>query len=338
MKMTPDSTPSYLNDLIGNLLQFVDQTDIRTQTGNNGPFNYRLVPYIGNSDHAIFLDAGIASMQFNHWHDNFYHSSEDRAIYADPTEMKRVGFMGGAAFYYLANAGPAEARDLAWEATANGEKWITEVARQSARLIDGDASGIHDRHKAAQMKVTGAFNRARGGVESVQRLSNDATVAAAVKRLVTGLEAVRDVQARKLNAIYQDRAQALGTKAQPVGMTPAEQGYAGLVPRKRYKFYTADARAAAEKLSAPGQPPPAGPRLPAGAATEVALFIDGIRSIYDIYQAVRAEFGQVTTSSNEMKFAYVVTPATADVDIEAVAGHIRAMEAAGLVEITKKAR
>ena len=74
MKMTPDSRPSYLNDLVASLLQFVDQTDIRTQTGNNAPFNYRLVPYIGNSDHAVFLDAGIPAMHFNHWADNFYHS------------------------------------------------------------------------------------------------------------------------------------------------------------------------------------------------------------------------------------------------------------------------
>jgi aminopeptidase YwaD len=78
MKMTPDSRPSYLNDLIGDLMRFTDQTEIRTQTGNNGPFNYRMVPYIGASDHVVFLDAGIPAMQFNHWPDNFYHSSHDR--------------------------------------------------------------------------------------------------------------------------------------------------------------------------------------------------------------------------------------------------------------------
>jgi hypothetical protein len=92
MKMTPDSRPSYLNDLIANLLLFVDQTEVRTQTGNNAPFNYRLVPYIAVSDHAVFLDAGIPAMQFNHWFDNFYHSSGDRAVNADPTELKRVAF------------------------------------------------------------------------------------------------------------------------------------------------------------------------------------------------------------------------------------------------------
>jgi len=187
MKMTPDSRPSYLNDLIGNLLQFVDQTEIRTQTGNNSPFNYRLVPFISGSDHIVFLAAGIPSMQFNHWPDNFYHSSEDRVEHSDPTEMKRVGFIAAAAFYHLANAGSKEARDLAWEAAANGEKWIAEVTRQSIRLLSADGQAIYERHKAAQNKVTGAFNRARGGVESVLQLSDDADVTNLVETLVEGL-------------------------------------------------------------------------------------------------------------------------------------------------------
>ncbi len=112
MKMTPDSRPSYLNDLIADLLRFTDQTEIRTQTGNNAPFNYRLVPFISASDHVVFLDAGIPAMQFNHWPDNFYHSSGDIAERTDPTEMKRTGFIGASSFFYLATAGADEAMDL----------------------------------------------------------------------------------------------------------------------------------------------------------------------------------------------------------------------------------
>ena len=145
MKMTPDSRPSYLNDLIGDLLRFTDQTEIRTQTGNNSPFNYRMVPFISSSDHVVFLDAGIPAMQFNHWPDNFYHSSGDVAERTDPTEMKRTGFVGAASFFYLATAGAQEAKDLAWEVSANGDKWMAEVARQSARLMDVGAEDLHDR-------------------------------------------------------------------------------------------------------------------------------------------------------------------------------------------------
>ena len=79
--MTPDSRPSYLNDLMASLLQFVDQTDIRAQQGQNAPFNYRLSPVAtiaSGSDHSVFNDGGVPAMQFNYWPDNFYHSSEDR--------------------------------------------------------------------------------------------------------------------------------------------------------------------------------------------------------------------------------------------------------------------
>jgi hypothetical protein len=96
MKMTPDSQPSYLNDLVGNLLQFVDRREIRTQTGNNAPFNYRMVPYISGSDHIIFLDAGIPAMQFNHWPDNFYHSSADRVAWPPPDPTRPATSPGSA--------------------------------------------------------------------------------------------------------------------------------------------------------------------------------------------------------------------------------------------------
>jgi hypothetical protein len=68
----------------------------------------------------------------------------------------------------------------------------------------------------------------------------------------------------------------------------------------------------------------------------VPAFIDGTRTILEIYHAVRAEYGNVTTSSNDFKFAYVVTPETPDIELEAVSNYIRAMEKAGLVEVVKK--
>ena len=96
MKMTPDSRPSYLNALVGNLLLFADQTEILTQQGANAQFNYRmahLAAITSGSDHSVFLAAGIPAMQFNYWPDNFYHSSEDRVAHAGPhrVEARRRG-------------------------------------------------------------------------------------------------------------------------------------------------------------------------------------------------------------------------------------------------------
>lgn len=333
MKMTPDSRPSYLNDLIGDLLRFTDQTEIRTQTGNNAPFNYRLVPFISSSDHVVFLDAGIPAMQFNHWPDNFYHSSGDVAERTDPTEMKRTGFIGASSFFYLATAGANEAADLSWEVAANGEKWMAEVARQAARLMDVDGEELHERFKAAQNKVYGAFTRGAGGLASVTDLSTDAEVTTLVASLTGSLEAARDVQYEKLEGIYAARARALGVRTQPMAETAEEQEWDRMVPRKPYNFYSDEYQEASSRLR---QYLPQGMSLPRLASTEIPWFVNGERSITEIWRLVRAEYGNVTTSSDPWKFAYVVTPETPDVLLADVAAYVRAMEEAGIVEIQRR--
>ncbi len=245
MKMTPDSLPSCLNDLMANLLQFVDQTEIRTQQGDNGQFNYRLCPVAAitsGSDHSVFNSGGIPAMQFNHWPDNFYHSSHDRIIYVDPTELKRTSVMAAAAFYYLATADAPEARTLAWEATTNGQKWIAEVTRQSARLIGNDPAKLYDQYKAAQTKVAGAFNRAKGGIESVLTLSKDAGLAASLKPLVATLESARDANSKILEAAYKDRCAALGATPAPITLTDKEKECSLMVPRRLFKIYSQEAQ------------------------------------------------------------------------------------------------
>jgi hypothetical protein len=333
MKMTPDSRPSYLNDLIGDLLRFTDQTEIRTQTGNNSPFNYRLVPFISASDHIVFLDAGIPAMQFNHWPDNFYHSSGDVAERTDPTEMKRTGFIGASSFYYLAVAGADEAMDLAWEASANGEKWMAEVARQAVRLMDVVGEDLYEKFKAAHNKVNGAFHRARGGVASVTDLSADAEVTDLVASLTLALEAARDLQYQKLESIYRARAAELGVDARALQETDRERELDRLVPRKRFPFYTDEYREASSRMR---QFLPSGISLPRLASTEIQWFVNGERSITEIWKLVRAEYGNVTTSSDPWKFAYVLTPESPDVELAAVAAYIDAMEQAGLVEVRRR--
>jgi hypothetical protein len=330
MKMTPDSRPSYLNDLIGDLLRFTDQTDIRTQTGNNSPFNYRLVPFISSSDHIVFLDAGIPAMQFNHWPDNFYHSSGDVAERTDPTEMKRTGFIGASSFFYLATAGADEAMDLAWEVSANGERWMAEVVRQSVRLMNVGADDLHERYEAAHNKVYGAFTRGMGGLASVMDLSAAPELMKLVDALTESLAAVRDLQYEKVEGVYRARARELGVEPRRLSATEEEQAFDKMVPRKLFDFYSDEYREASARLR---QLLPSGMRLPRLASTEIPWFVNGERSITEIWKLVRAEYGTVTTSSDPWKFAYVLTPDTPDVELADVAGYIDAMERAGLVEI-----
>ena len=140
------------------------------------------------------------------------------------------------------------------------------------------------------------------------------------------------MQLKKLDAVYADVCARLGVAPQPAqAPTAAEQAAARQVPRKRFKVYTAEYREAAGRVTASLRQD--APRLPGLAASEVSGFIDGTRSVLDIWSAVRAEYGQVTTSRSDYKFAYVVTPETPDITLDAVTAYVDAMEKAGLVEI-----
>ena len=169
------------------------------------------------SDHSVFNDGGIPAMQFNYWPDNFYHSSEDRIVYVDPTELKRVGFMAAAAIYYLATAGAGRGArpgvgggGQRREVDRRGDAAVGAAARRTT------ATKLAEQHKAVQTKVTGAFNRAKGAVESVLTLSKDADVAATVKRLVGHARGVARPEREAAGIVYAERAAALGVKPVPV--------------------------------------------------------------------------------------------------------------------------
>ena len=334
MKKTPDSCPSYLNDLLANLLLFVDQTFIRTQWGTNSQFNYRICPYISGSDHTIFLAAGIPAMQFNYYSDNFYHSSEDRSKHVDPTEMKRVGFMAASGFYYLATAGTQEAKDLAWESVANGEKWMAEVSRQSIILLQNSAKKIHPGYQAARNKIEGSFLRARGNLTSVTEISDGDDVTALLAQLTASLESSHENHMARLMNLYQTRCADLEVDPQEHALTEKEKLCQHQVPRKLYPVYTEDYKTRNENVNK--QMPKKSPRMPRLARSEIPILIDGERSILDIYRIVRAEHGFVNTSSDEFKYAYVITPDSPDVQLQSVVDYVTAMEKAGLVEIGEK--
>ena len=87
------STPSYLNDLITDVIELVkDNPETIEQGGWQFPWNYRIKPFAGGSDHLIFNEepTRIPSVMFGH-PDTFHHTNLDTIEKVDPTTLKRVG-------------------------------------------------------------------------------------------------------------------------------------------------------------------------------------------------------------------------------------------------------
>ncbi len=87
------STPSYLNDLISEVIELVkDNPSTIEQGGWQFPWNYRIKPFAGGSDHLLFNEepTRIPSVMFGH-PDTFHHTNLDTIEKVDPTTLKRVG-------------------------------------------------------------------------------------------------------------------------------------------------------------------------------------------------------------------------------------------------------
>ncbi|MGW8268296.1 MAG: hypothetical protein ACWGSQ_18155, partial [Longimicrobiales bacterium] len=183
-------------------------------------------------------------------------------------------------------------------------------------------------HDAARNKVYGAFRRAAGGVSSVTDLDGRALVTELVDALNRNLEEVRDLNYGRLEAAYRARCDELGVMPVEPGSTLEAGRYEGIIPVRAHAYYTPEYQEASGRLRALLPP---GIRLPRLASTEIEWFVDGERSVGEIWRLVRAEYGNVTTSSHEWKFAYVVTPDSPDIALEDVAAYLQAMEEAGMV-------
>ncbi len=77
--------------------------------------------------------------------------------------------------------------------------------------------------------------------------------------------------------------------------------------------------------------------LPGLAASEVANFIDGTRSVLDIYQAVRAECGNLVVGYNDTKFTYLLKPEAPDVDLDLLYPELERLRKEGAIDIVRTA-
>jgi hypothetical protein len=199
--------------------------------------------------------------------------------------------------------------------------------------MDASAGELHERHEAARNKVYGAFRRATGGVASVSDLDQSGPVMGLIGSLNENLGSVRDLNYSRLQAAYRARCEELGVSPMEPGDGSVPEEYERLVPVQTHNFYTPEYQAASARL---GSHLPSGLSFPRLATTEIQWFVDGQRSVAEIWRLVRAEYGNVTTSTHEWKFAYVVTPDSPDISLEDVAAYLRAMEEAGMVELVRR--
>ena len=296
----PDSTPSYLNPLLIELLRDVAD-DVRGISLEGWPYglNYRVLGYSGGSDHVCFADSafGIPSVMFGNT-DQFHHTSFDDASRVDSTKLKRVGVATGAAVLAIANADEKTALELASLTTAHGLKRIAETGTRLTRKIQGlDKSDENYAAKLGPVYLRGvkmldeALSREGMALKTVERLSK---ISDQIMDMEKQLSDVTESEKKRLKKLYERTAGDVKAKIireedravkETMKLIPkrTHEGPARTLTQSEVQSEE-DKKWFAQFLSRVGM---------GGMALELLNFVDGKRSIYDISVALSLEFSDI---------------------------------------------
>jgi aminopeptidase YwaD len=183
MHRTTYGNPHYINDVMENYYNFVGLGNraglavsgragfvkrIVSITGSDDPFYYAIDDHYGSSDHEVFNDWGVQvpGIMMITWPDLYYHTSQDIAEKCDPTQFKRVCFIGAAAAYTIASADDNMAIKIAGEVAANGSSRMGKQLQRAINEIDN----------AGKDDFETVYKRSKGYIEAAV-INEKATVA-----------------------------------------------------------------------------------------------------------------------------------------------------------------
>jgi aminopeptidase-like protein len=291
---TPDSMPSYLNDVVVNFTKLAERSDLRSINGSNHPFAYRVLPFSGGSDHYVFNDGAlkVPAVMFNR-DDIFHHTSLDTPDKVDPTELRRVCFIALGASYYLASASDEEAKAMARLIARNGLSRLSEdyydslIALEEARVPEK----IHDAYAQVMNVIQHSTQRELDSVLSALVFADMVAVKDEIRNSVGNIKNMSSSFQKDAQTRYRKVCNNTGTKTIEISLTEEEKKLARLIPIRNKDFVCPLNNDYVEaKL---GEDAFEGIDLGRYGMYETLNFVDGKRSILDIAKAVSAEYGPV---------------------------------------------
>jgi len=126
MSECPDYLPSYLDGLVWSVMNYVWRTNdivylpdaprgrpggqyfplpLTEKNGSDDAFRFFIHRATGGSDHICFNNpsVGVPGIELFTWPDQWYHADSDTPDKSDPTQMRRIAFIGAAVAWAAAN-------------------------------------------------------------------------------------------------------------------------------------------------------------------------------------------------------------------------------------------
>ncbi len=240
--------------------------------GTREPYNAEFVPYFGSSDNLVFVEGkfGVPAAAMVNWDDYYIHSADDDLDKIDQTQLQRNNFIIGALGLYLAYVEAEDIPVLAAETYAQGGKRLANDMHAALQILNDS-----DDWKNAHLIIEQGAKREKLALESMSKIAgNDVNAKRSIetfikmnegrgKDLDDTLTAYYMTKFGKPAAIELDTAELSAMKKVPVNTENSEEYFS-----KRTGVRT---------------------NLHGIMRSEVFNFVDGERSYYDIYKAVKAE-------------------------------------------------
>ncbi|NJD19608.1 MAG: hypothetical protein FIA95_10055 [Gemmatimonadetes bacterium] len=271
------------------------------KNGSVDAFRFFIHEATGGSDHIVFNNAsvGVPGIELFTWPDQWYHTDKDLPEGADPTEMKRVAFLGAATARASA-ALTAELLPALLDADSDfGRGRIAE--RGIPRALEAlDSAGAADRDAAmlrAWAILSASLTRETAAVRSVAAIATGTPRARAlVAARVREWDAYADALGRWL--VTAAEARGLAGARLPAG-SGIEARRSGAIPRlapgirgvetalARFAPYTRWVEAHPGAIEALG--------LSRNQTSQIQNFVNGKRTVTEILWWVRGMTGEPTT-------------------------------------------
>ena len=248
--------PSYLDGLAQSILNYVWRTNdivylpdsprsrygqifpdpIWEKNGSRDAFRYDIQLASGGSDHICFNNPAVAipAIAFCAWPDQWYHADTDTPDKSDPTQLKRMAFIGAAMAWAAANCTDDVLEDLVEEVSAFGFARIgeRELPQAVQKIGRTDAQNLQDSVSQAINLVNFACQREAGAVRSTEDISTGSEKA---KGLIAGQIKQWEIYSLALREQILDyarfKAQQLGTEPpQEPRLSQLEKQYLDTIP------------------------------------------------------------------------------------------------------------
>jgi hypothetical protein len=300
----PHSRTSYLDAMLESVGTFLIQTNngflaagrqgglphpysrpIYSSFGTRDNYSAMLVPYFDSSDHRVFLDGpiGLPAIALINWPDDFIHSSDDDLDNIDPTQLRRNNFLIASLAYFLAFAEDDKAPLLAEETYTQGVKRLANDLQVAARVLRDSTHALEASWKDASMVIAQGLQREQRALNSV-RVFAGSPFSGANSRANTAIQNLAAQMSKKERELMADLQtcyrQLHGNAPPPLKLTDDELAAGKKIPANAATLEEYFANRAKVRFDG---------KLHGLMREEVYNFVDGKRSYYDIYKAVRAE-------------------------------------------------